>query len=581
MNIIRLLYQGLASDGLNKPLTKSFSQVLFFSLFINLLVLAPSWYMLEVYDRVINSSNSHTLVMLTLIVLLMYLVLEVLEFARSGMMFNMAESLENQLREGLFDHTFKVKLRQSPGGSLQVFNDLKTVQDALTSPGLTALIDIPFALIALILIFLIDATLGWFALGGAVLLGIVTLLNQTRIQEPLKKATQGSINAQTYVSSVIKNAQVIESMGMLKAIHKRWQEKQNEFLIHQGIASDRAGVNQAISKCLQTIQGSMLLGFGCWLTLKGELPNGGSLIIIGSILGGRVLSPLVLLVSYWRPLLSAQEALSRLEKVIALFPKPTSSMNLPSPQGHVSAESIVASAPNSQVAILKGVSFNLPAGESLAIIGPSASGKTTLARLLTGVWPAANGKLRLDGADIFTWNKDKLGGFVGYLPQNVELFDGTIAENIARFGELDIDAVKSAASTAGLNNLISSLEDGLDTEIGEDGAFLSGGQRQLVALARAIYKNPRLIVLDEPNSNLDEAGDEALVKAIQTIQTFGATLIIISHRTQILSVIKNTMVLIDGQVKAYGPTKEVIEKLQQGSKPAPPPAQTIQGTGSS
>jgi ATP-binding cassette subfamily C exporter for protease/lipase len=577
MKIILLLLQGLRSDSVNKPLTKHFRQVLFFSFFINLLVLAPSWYMLEVYDRVINSSNARTLEMLTLMVLLIYVVLEVLEFARSRMMFSMAESLEGQVREQLFDHTFKAKLRGLPGGSMQVFNDLKSVQDAITSPGLTALIDIPFALIALVLIFAISSTLGWFALGGAVLLALVTLLNQSQTQAPLKKATQGSISAQAYVSSVIKNAQVIESMGMLSAIRRRWQEKQNEFLVYQGLASDRAGAGQAISKFLQTLQGSLLLGLGCWLTLTGELPMGGSLIIIGSILGGRVLSPLVLVATFWRPMLSAQDALSRLEKMAALFPTPMPTMDLPAPQGHVTAESIVASAPNSQVAILKGVSFKLPAGESLAVIGPSASGKTTLARLLTGVWPAANGKLRLDGADVYTWNKEELGRHVGYLPQNVELFDGTIAENISRFGDVDTKAVEEAVSTVGLAGFIGSLQDGVDTEIGEDGAFLSGGQRQLVALARAIYKRPKLIVLDEPNSNLDEAGDQSLVNTIQAIQAFGATLVIISHRPQVLSVIKSTMVLVDGQVKAFGPTKEVIEKLQQGAKAATQAPQGYQG----
>jgi ATP-binding cassette subfamily C exporter for protease/lipase len=277
-------------------------------------------------------------------------------------------------------------------------------------------------------------------------------------------------------------------------------------------------------------------------------------------------------------MLSAQDALSRLEKVAALFPKPMPTMDLPAPQGHVTAESIVASAPNSQVAILKGVSFKLPAGESLAVIGPSASGKTTLARLLTGVWPAANGKLRLDGADVYTWNKEELGRHVGYLPQNVELFDGTIAENISRFGDVDTKAVEEAISTAGLAGFIGSLQDGVDTEIGEDGAFLSGGQRQLVALARAIYKRPKLIVLDEPNSNLDEAGDQSLVNTIQAIQAFGATLVIISHRPQVLSVIKSTMVLVDGQVKAFGPTKEVIEKLQQGAKAATQAPQGYQGS---
>lgn len=545
----------------------SIKRVVFFSFFINLLILAPTWYMLEVYDRVVNSQNHKTLLMLTIMVIFLFALMEALEWVRSRIMFEASMQFDRTLNERVFNGIFQAKLRQIPGGTAQAFSDLKTIQDTLASPALMALMDMPFALLTLIIIFAINTTMGWFSVAGAVLLGVIALVNQYRVQPPLTEANRHAISAQNYASGVIRNAQVIEAMGMLSRVHAKWIARQNEFLRFQGVASDRAGVNSALSKLIQTLQGSLLLGLGCWLTLKGELAMGGSMMIVGSILGGRVLAPLVTFVAHWRVIANSRDAINRLDNFLKAFPEPKESMALPPPLGNLSVEGAVATAPNSQVAILKGVTFRLPAGQSLAVVGPSASGKTTLARLITGIWPAANGKVRLDGADIYQWKKNELGPYVGYLPQDVELFDGTLAENIARFGDVDMEKVRSAASVVGLDGLISSLKDGYDTQVGDEGSFLSGGQRQRVALARAIYGMPKFVVLDEPNSSLDEAGDVALLNALQYIKSQGTTLIVITHRLQILSVIDHMMVLAEGQIKAFGPRDEVLESLNP-KKPA-------------
>jgi ATP-binding cassette subfamily C exporter for protease/lipase len=556
-----------------QPQLKDISQAVIFSFFVNLLVLAPSWYMLEVYDRVINSQSLRTLLMLTILVVVLYALLEMLEWVRSGIMQKAAKQFDAALRERVFNSVFQAKLRQLAGGSTQALADLKVIQDAIASPALMALIDLPFALLTLLLIFWINTTLGWFAVFGALILGIIASVNQLRVQPPLVKANLHAIEAQSYANGAIRNAQVIESMGMLSRIQEKWMKKQHAFLHMQALASDRAGLNSSISKFTQILQGSLLLGLGCWLTLKGELSMGGSMMIIASILGGRVLAPLLVIVMHWRVVMGAQDAIKRLDNFLKAFPETKQSMPLPPPIGLLSVEGLVASPPNSQHAILKGITFTLAAGQSLGIVGPSASGKSTLARLITGIWPALNGSVRLDGVDIFAWDKNELGPFVGYLPQNVELFDGTLAENIARFGDVDMVKVADAAKIVGLDNFALGLKDGYESQLGDEGAFLSGGQRQRVALARAIYGMPKFIVLDEPNSSLDEEGDTALLRTLQYIKSKGSTLIIITHRVQVMSVIDSILLLVDGKIKALGPRDEVLKSLiPQNPSPTKPKA---------
>lgn len=559
-----------------RTLRPTFKKVLLFSVFTNLMVLAPSWYMLEVYDRVISSRNHTTLLMLTLLVIGIYLVMEVLEWVRAIMMQQAALALDANVRDHLFNTAFSTRLRKQIPVGVQPFNDLKMVRDVLPSAGIFALIDAPFALMFLIIIFLMHPSLGLLAMLGAVVLVILSVVNERRIHPPLKEANRHAMAAQSYADSVIKNAQVIKSMGMLADIHQRWIKRQHDFLVNQASASDGAAVNSALSKLVQTMQGSLILGFGCWLTLRGELNAGGAGMIVASILAARVLSPLVQVIAYWRTLIGTKDAYNRLDKMLSDNLAAEASMALPAPKGDVSVEALVAGPPNSNQQILRNVSFRIAAGETLAIVGPSASGKSTLARLLIGVWPAMSGKVRLDGADIYAWSKEELGAHVGYLPQDVELFDGSIAENIARFGVIDESQVDLALQAVGMTDFVDTLPQGTLTQIGLDGSFLSGGQRQLIALARAVYNQPKYIVLDEPNSSLDDAGDAALLHTLQRLKSAGSTIIVITHRQQILAAADKMLVLLDGQVRLFGPRDEVLKELKSTNMPTQTTSQQSQ-----
>lgn len=539
-----------------------------FSIVVNILVLAPSAYMMEVYDRVVNSRSYMTLSMLTILVVGCYLLLEGLEWVRREIMNESGIRLDRRLREETFGSLFAARLQNLPILGAQALRDLKIIREFLPSAAFLAFLDTPLALLVLILLFIMDPLLGWFAVGGAFVQFGLGFFNERRIKEPLQQANRSSFAAQNYADGVIRNAQVIESMGMLSRIHTRWMKLQQEFLHKQAEASDIAGTNSAFSKLVQSLLSSLLLGMGCWLTLKGEIQGSG--MIVASILGGRVLAPLVQLIGSWRQVEGVLESYQRLESLLRELPMQQKGMPLPPPKGLLTVENLFAGAPRSPVQIIRGISFRVAQGGSLAIVGPSASGKTTLARLLVGVWPALQGKVRLDGNDVYQWHKDELGQYVGYLPQDVELFEGTLAENIARFGKPDPEKVKAACELVGLDGLISQFPKGYDTEIGDDGSFLSGGERQRVALARAVYGMPKFVVLDEPNASLDEAGDAALLKTITTLRANGSTVIVITHRLNILTAIEHMMVLVDGQIQRFGTCKEVLEALQSPPKAAPP-----------
>jgi ATP-binding cassette subfamily C exporter for protease/lipase len=358
----------------------------------------------------------------------------------------------------------------------------------------------------------------------------------------------------------------MESMGMLDAVHGRWQKRQREFLAFQATASQGAGLWTAMSKAVQQVMSSLLLGLGAWLLLNNSLNGGSSMMIIGSVLGGRVLAPLSQLVAQWNGVVNVRGAWGRLEALLAQVPVKPEAMPLPAPKGYLTVEGLMAGAPGQQVPIVRGVQFALNPGEVLAVVGPSASGKTTLARLLVGLWPSMGGKVRLDGADIHTWDKTELGPYLGYLPQGVELLDGTLAENIARFGDVDMVQVEAAARLVGLHELIMSLPEGYNSPVGRDGAMLSGGQRQRVGLARALYGKPVFVVLDEPNSSLDEAGDAALANAIAALKQLGTTFVVMTHRTSVLGVADKMLIMRDGAQQAFGPRDEVLAALQQKAK---------------
>lgn len=554
-----------------------FVRSFWFSICSCLLVLAPTGYMLEVYDRVVNSRSHMTLLMLTLAVLAAYVLMEILEWARAEIMHEAGQEMDHQMRHRIFGAIFEANLKRMPGGSIQPMGDLRTIKDFFGSPPLLALMEAPVSLVFLALVFAISPVLGWSAVVAAVLQVFIGWLNEKNTQPPLVAASRSAMAAQQYADGTLRNAQVIESMGMLRDIHRRWMDKQREFLGLQALASNRGGTYQAWTKFLQTTVGSLFIGLGVWLLLKGQLNGGAGMLMVGSILGGRVIAPLVQIVTQWRQVVGVRDAWQRLDAMLLAIPAKPPTMALPAPRGVLQAEGLMAGAPGGGPAIIKNVAFGLAPGEVLAVVGPSASGKTTLARLLVGLWPSAAGKVRLDGADVFTWDKAELGPYIGYLPQGVELLEGTLAENIARFGDLAPAKVRAAAQAVGLHDFIMGLPKGYDSPVGRDGAMLSGGQRQRVALARAIYGDPVLVVLDEPNSSLDEAGDAALAATIQELKGRGTTFVIMTHRTSILAVADKMMVLRDGVMQAFGPRNEVLAALKQATDQAQ--AQRAAGNG--
>ena len=549
-----------------------------FSVIASLLVLAPSGYMLEVYGRVVNSRNHETLVWLTVLVLGAYLLMEVLEWARSEIMRAAAEALDKKMHMRIFNAMFEANVRRVPGGQVNTLADFKRICEFLYSPALLAIMEAPIALVMMVLLFLISPVLGWTAVVFGLLQVGITWMNERRTKPPLMAANRESMEAQRYADDTLDNAEVLEAMGMLKNTHRRWIAKQRKFLQLQAVASDSAGGFQALSKLTQNVLSSLLLGLACWLLLHNQLNGGGGMMVVASILGGRMLAPLVQVVGQWQSVINARDSWNRIDALLAAVPADADAMALPPPQGRVQVEQLMAGAPGSPVAILRGINVTLQPGDVLAVVGPSASGKTTLARMLVGLWPASMGKVRLDGADVQAWNKQELGPYMGYLPQGVALFDGTLAENIARFGSVDMDKVEAAARAVGLHELISTLPEGYETLIGPGGVRLSGGQRQRVGLARAFYGDPVYVVLDEPNSSLDEEGDAALSQAIKQASARGATVVVITHRTSVLTVTNKMLVLRDGQQQAFGPRDEVLAALKKAARQAQMPVPTGQVT---
>ncbi len=536
-------------------------QAVLMSWVIGLLGFTPTVYMLQVYERVVNSRDVMTLLMLTLVTLGAYAVMELIEKFRSRLLWGAGIEFELRMAERVYNAMFDGLLKKQMGGALSVQNDFKTVRDFFNNPALGAFFELPVALVSLVLIFAINPLLGWAALVGAGAQTLVTWLIQRTSREPLQEAQRRSQEAQTYAEASLRNAQVMESMGMLDAVMGQWQKKQRAFLAYQAQASESAGGLNAVSKLLQQLMGSVLLGLSAWLLLFNELNGGAAMMVISSVLGGRLLSPLTQIAQQRSAVATVSGAWTRLSGLLENVPAREKNMPLPAPKGELTVESLVAAAPGQTQAILRGLQFGVPAGQVLAVVGPSASGKTSLAKLLLGIWQPQAGKVRLDGVDVHAWDKAELGPHLGYLPQGVELLDGTLAENIARFGDLDMPRIEQAAALVGLHEFISALPKGYETPVGRDGGLLSGGQRQRVALARALYGDPVFVVLDEPNSSLDEAGDAALTQAIATMKSRGTTFVINTHRTSVLSVSDRVLVLKDGTQQLFGPTAEVLQKL--------------------
>jgi ATP-binding cassette subfamily C exporter for protease/lipase len=543
---------------------RTFITVGCFSAVTNLLMLAPSLYMLQVYDRVLGSRNEYTLLMLTIMMLGAYLFMCALEMLRSFVLVRVGARFDMNMNKRVYTAAFEQNLKRSGANAGQALSDLTNIRQFLTGNALFAFFDAPWFPIYLIVIFLFEPTLGFFALGGVILLIILAYVNERVSHKPLSEASAMSIAANSLATNNLRNAEVIEAMGMLPNLQARWFKLHGRFLRLQAEASEKAGMVAAITKFVQVSMQSLVLGLGALLAVEGKISPG--MMIAASILLGRCLSPVQQVIGVWKNYASTRSAYERLTTLLENNPVRPVGMELPVPTGALSVEGVTAAPPGSQVAILRGVNFSITAGDVLGVVGPSGGGKSTLARLMVGIWPSAVGKVRLDGADIFEWNKAELGPHLGYLPQDVELFGGTVSENIARFGEIDAEKVVHAAKSAGVHDMILHLPKGYDTILGDGGAGLSGGQMQRLGLARALYGEPALVVLDEPNSNLDDAGEAALVQAVMGLRQRGKTVVLITHRTNIIGATNKLLVLRDGAVSMFGPTKDVITALNEAAQ---------------
>lgn len=546
-----------------KTYKQAFYSIWIFTAIINILMLAPSIYMLQVYDRVLASNNKMTLLMLTLLVICIYLFIGLLEWVRNLIVIRISTRLDLSVNQSVFNAAYEQSLKYSDPQASQALSDLTTLRQFVTGNALFALFDAPWFLFFLCVVFILHPWLGYLALGGTTFISLLAWLNQRYTRKPLTEANQTACKAINQASSHLRNADVIEAMGMLGNIRRHWLSYHHAFLSHQNLASERTSATRAWSKTARLMLQSLILGMGAWLVTNNELTAG--MMIASSILVGRVLSPIDQLIAVSKQYNSAKQAYQRLDHLFNQHPARKQVMVLPATTGELSVENVLYRPDPAYPPLLYDIQFSLSAGQTLGIIGVSGAGKSTLARILVGALPPTLGYIRLDGANIYQMDREILGPHIGYLPQDIQLFDGTIAENIARFGEIDVDKVITAAKIARVHDLILTLPNGYDTQLGEYGRGLSGGQKQRLALARAVYDLPRLIILDEPNSNLDSEGDKALCLAIEEFKRQHCTLIIITHRPFLIRYVENVLILHPGMSPRFGTPQTLLnqEKTSQ------------------
>ncbi|WP_347988997.1 type I secretion system permease/ATPase [Methylomonas sp. AM2-LC] len=539
----------------------AFISVGIFSLFINLLLLIPSIYMLQVYDRVMASSSESTLLMLTLITLFLLMVMGGLEWTRSQIMNVTGNKLDNLLNSRIYNALFSQSLTSGKGMTAQPLTDLQMVRQFLTGPGLFAFFDAPWLPIFIVLLFLFHPYFGLTAIISALILTGFAVWNEYATKDDLENASKESIAAQQMTQANLRNAEVIDAMGMLPQVRERWRQRQNQHLDLQLRANAKGGLITALSKFYRLSIQSLILGLGAYLSIHREITPG--LVVAGSILMGRALAPIDQIIAQWRSVLMARDAYHRLDKLLFNLPNNEEPMLLPPLVGEIRVENCVIIPPGLSVPVIKGINFAIPAGSHLAIVGPSAAGKSTLIRALLGIYAPSEGAVRFDGAEVRQWNKSQLGNAIGYLPQDVELLDGSIGENIARFGIVDPEKVVAAAKHAGIHDMILHLPEAYNTRIEGSGYSLSAGQRQRLGLARALYGEPKVFLLDEPNSNLDQEGEMALQRTLQYLKQTGRTVIIITHRSNILAQMDYILILANGEIMHFGFKEDVLAALQQ------------------
>ena len=537
-----------------------FGYAFFFSMFVNILQLTFSIYMLQVFDKVLTSFNLSTLLVITIAACISLVVLGLLEWIRSRLLVRAGIEFDRQLSETVLSLNLKNAStpRGGDGASQGNLRDVQTLRNYLGGSAVFAFFDVPWMPIYFALIFVLHPMLGWTAVFGGIVSIILGVATERLTRKKLEAATMLNAHVHGFLGSTMRNASIVRSMGMIGSVTSRWSKMNDTVIRLQTRASHNAGLLQSASKSFRMGLQVLIYAFGAYLTVMHE--TGAGIMIAASIVMGRALAPIDQAMGTYKLSLEANSAYKRLKNTLD-NPPTMPTMDLPDPEGEISTEGLYFA--TGGVPIIKGISFRLPAGQSVAIIGPSAAGKSTLCKLLLNIWEPTSGKVRIDRADIASWDSEKLGPFIGYLPQDVELFAGSVAENVARLGKVDSEKVINAAKLAGVHNMILALPKGYDTQIGEHGAALSGGQRQRLGLARALYGQPRIVVLDEPNSNLDEEGEMNLLQAVLNLRQHHTTVVLVTHKPNVLSIVDNIILMQDGQIALCGARQEVLGKLAE------------------
>jgi len=545
----------------------------------NVLMLTGAMFMLEVYDRVLPSRSVPTLIGIAILAGGLYMVQGLIDLIRGRLLVRIGSALDEAVSGRVFDTILRLPMKAARASDgLQPLRDLDSVRSFLSGLGPIALFDLPWLPLYIGICYVLHPWLGYTALGGAIILAALTLLTEVLTRRPTKAAASFAAARSELAQAGHRNAEAIVAMGMAGRMVHRWAEANRQYMAGQLGASDVVGGLGAVSKVLRMVLQSAVLGVGAFLVIRQEATAG--IIIAGSILAARALAPVDLAIAHWKAFAACRQSWGRLNKLLALLPPEQAPMLLPAPREKLTVESASGAPPGSSKLILQDVSFKLERGSGLGVIGPTGSGKSSLARLLVGVWQPVRGKVRLDGCTFDQWSSEVLGTHIGYLPQDVELLGGTVAQNIARFEpDADPQAIVAAAKAAGVHDLIIELSEGYETQVGERGETLSAGQAQRIALARALYRDPFLVVLDEPNSNLDAAGDEALTRAILGIRARGGIVVVIAHRPSAIAGVDLVLVLKQGRVQAFGPKDEILSKVLQRDAPAPRPLKVVSDMG--
>lgn len=545
---------------------REFMLILLFSAIANALMLVPTIYMLHVFDRVLVSRSELTLLFVSLITLFLYGTMAVADWSRSRVLVRAGVRIDEALGSRVYNAAFDASLSRSGSMAERAFADLSELRQFMAGNGAIAFFDAPWVPIYIFVLFLLHPFLGWFAIAIALLQALVAWFGHRRLVTPARQTSeaQGEVNA--WLHSKLRNAEAVEAMGMFDHLRRRWARLQGEQTARNDTLQQRVQRITAFSKWLRYVQQSLGLAAGALLVVHGEMSAGA--MIAANALTSRALTPIDQVVGSWRGFLSARLAFRRLEALLERHPVRDPALSRMPPEGEVTLRGVQALVDGRAAPILRDVSLQAEAGSVTVILGPSGSGKSTLARVLVGIWPQVQGEVLLDGRPIDTWDRAELGRWLGYLPQDIELFDGTIAENIARFTEIDSTRVIAAARATGLHEMILRMPQGYETPVGEGGGLLSGGQRQRLALARAMYGNPRIVVLDEPNANLDDAGEAALLQAVREMKAAGATVFLITHRAGVLQLADQVIVLRQGEIQVSGSRDDVLARMQGTATPA-------------